>query len=219
MSNQIDEIEKGNVLEVCDLLWLIVWVYFVPIIWKFWQVLFEECSEWEVNILIWWILNKRAKNLHPNQCRLSVGFLMRRPWDKDSQQAVHLGGQPGATGGEWRREVGSGGPGRPCAGGGDWTHPGQLWEPVESTLPFPAWEVRQVAESCRLEEACVHACVLSHFGWVWLCATLWTAARQAPLSMGLSRQEDWSGLPFPPSGDLLDPGIEPVSLTLLHCYR
>ena len=39
-------------------------------------------------------------------------------------------------------------------------------------------------------------------------ATPWTAARQAPLSMGLSRQEYWSGLPFPPPGDLPDPGIE-----------
>ena len=37
-------------------------------------------------------------------------------------------------------------------------------------------------------------------------------ARQAPLSMGFSRQEGWSGLPFPPPGDLLDPGIEPASL-------
>ena len=38
-----------------------------------------------------------------------------------------------------------------------------------------------------------------------------TVARQAPLSMGLSRQECWSGLPFPPPGDLPDQGIEPVS--------
>ena len=37
-------------------------------------------------------------------------------------------------------------------------------------------------------------------------------ARQAPLSMGFSRQECWSGLPFPPPGDLLDPGIKPASL-------
>ena len=42
--------------------------------------------------------------------------------------------------------------------------------------------------------------------------TLWTAVCQAPLSMGFSRQEYWSGLPFPPPGDLPDPGIEPVSL-------
>ena len=42
--------------------------------------------------------------------------------------------------------------------------------------------------------------------------TLWTVARQAPLSMGFSRQEYWSGLPFPPPGDLPDPGIKPESL-------
>ena len=41
--------------------------------------------------------------------------------------------------------------------------------------------------------------------------TLWTIARQAPLSMGFSRQEYWSGLPCPPLGDLPDPGIEPTS--------
>ena len=39
----------------------------------------------------------------------------------------------------------------------------------------------------------------------------WTAARQAPLSMEFSRQEYWNGLPFPPPGDLPDPGIELTS--------
>ena len=39
--------------------------------------------------------------------------------------------------------------------------------------------------------------LLSHFTCVWLCVTSWTAAHQAPLSTGLSRQEYWSGLPFP----------------------
>ena len=43
--------------------------------------------------------------------------------------------------------------------------------------------------------------------------TLWTVALQAPLSMGFSRQEYWSGLPCPPPGDLPGPGIEPTSLT------
>ena len=43
--------------------------------------------------------------------------------------------------------------------------------------------------------------------------TPWTAARQAPLSMGLSRQEYCSGLPFPPPGDLLERGSEPASPT------
>ena len=45
---------------------------------------------------------------------------------------------------------------------------------------------------------------------VRLCVTPWTVAHQAPLSMGFSRQECWSGLPFPPPGDLPDPGIKPA---------
>ena len=49
---------------------------------------------------------------------------------------------------------------------------------------------------------------------VWLFATLWTVARQAPLFMGLLRQEYWSGLLFLTLGDLPDPGIEPGSPTL-----
>ena len=56
--------------------------------------------------------------------------------------------------------------------------------------------------------------VLSQFSCVQFFATLWTAARQTPLSMGFSRQEYWSGLPFLPPGDLPDPGIEPVCPTL-----
>ena len=42
----------------------------------------------------------------------------------------------------------------------------------------------------------------------------WTVAHQAPQSVGFSRQEYWSGLPFPSSGDLPDPGIEPCSPAL-----
>ena len=51
---------------------------------------------------------------------------------------------------------------------------------------------------------------------VRLFATPWTVAYQAPPSMGLSRQEYWSGLPFPFPGDLPNPGIEPGSL---HCRQ
>ena len=47
-----------------------------------------------------------------------------------------------------------------------------------------------------------------------LFATLWTVAHQAPPSMGFSRQEYWSGLPFPSPGDLPHPGIEPGSPAL-----
>ena len=57
-------------------------------------------------------------------------------------------------------------------------------------------------------------CVLSHFNHVQLFATLWTVAFQAPIFMGFSRQEYWSGLPCPPPGDLPDPGTELVSLNV-----
>ena len=50
--------------------------------------------------------------------------------------------------------------------------------------------------------------MLSLFSHVQLFATPWTLACQAPLSLGFSRQEYWSGLPFPTPGDLPDPGIE-----------
>ena len=50
-------------------------------------------------------------------------------------------------------------------------------------------------------------CMLSCFSPVWLFVILWTAAYQDPLNMGFSRQEYWSGLPCPPPGDLLNPGI------------
>ena len=53
--------------------------------------------------------------------------------------------------------------------------------------------------------------VLSQFSPIQLCATLWTVARHAPLSMGFSRQEYWGGLSFPLLGDLPDSGIEPMS--------
>ena len=49
---------------------------------------------------------------------------------------------------------------------------------------------------------------------VRLFATPWTVAYQAPPSMGFSRQECWSGVPFPSPGDLPDPGIEPGSPVL-----
>ena len=53
--------------------------------------------------------------------------------------------------------------------------------------------------------------LLSH---VQLFATLWTIAHQAPLSMQFSKHEYWSGLLFPPPGDLPDPEMEPISAAL-----
>ena len=49
-------------------------------------------------------------------------------------------------------------------------------------------------------------------------ATPWAVAHQTPLSMGYPRQEYWSGLPFPPPGDLLDRGIKPVSPALVDRF-
>ena len=56
------------------------------------------------------------------------------------------------------------------------------------------------------------SCMLSCFSCVLLFVTLWTVACQAPLSMGFSRPEHWSGLPCYPPGDLPVTGIEPMSL-------
>ena len=61
---------------------------------------------------------------------------------------------------------------------------------------------------------CVSVCVCQLLSCIQLFVTPWTVAHQASLSMGFSRQEDWSGLPCPPQGDLPDPGIKPASPAL-----
>ena len=87
-----------------------------------------------------------------------------------------------------------------------------------------------VSESVSLS-MCMHRAEWTCWGWgrglsgflslnlycvplslVQLFATSWTIAFQAPLSMEFPRQEYWSGLPFPPLGDLPNPGINPPSL-------
>ena len=70
-----------------------------------------------------------------------------------------------------------------------------------SISSFVIWEQFSAHMMCVL--------VVQSFLTLWL---PWTVAHQAPLSMGFSRQEYWSGLPCPPPGDLLDPGMEPASL-------
>ena len=62
-----------------------------------------------------------------------------------------------------------------------------------------------------LEGLCIGPCLLSHFS-LPECETLWTVDCQALLSMGFSREENWSGLPCPPPGDLSHLGIKPASL-------
>ena len=59
---------------------------------------------------------------------------------------------------------------------------------------------------------CLCCAVLSRFSHIRLIETSWTVACQDPLSMRFSRQEYWIGLPFPPAGDLPNPGIKLASL-------
>ena len=72
----------------------------------------------------------------------------------------------------------------------------------------------ELEEDIYHSKDCMH--VLSCLGHVRLCRIPWTVACQAPLSMGFSKQEYWSGLPFPSSGDLQSQGLNPCLLCLLH---
>ena len=67
---------------------------------------------------------------------------------------------------------------------------------------------------CICISFCVCVCVCESLNHVWLFVTLWTVAHQAPLSMEFSRQEIWSGLPFPSPEDLPNPGIKSGSFAL-----
>ena len=71
---------------------------------------------------------------------------------------------------------------------------------------------QKLPDHFRTGKGGTRARMLSCFSRVRLFSTAWTVARQAPLSLGFSRQEHQSGLPHPPPGDLPDPGMEPESL-------
>ena len=84
---------------------------------------------------------------------------------------------------------------------------------------WPPWWKSPPQENSSFNGIC--ACVLSSFRHVRLFVALWTVACQAPLSMGFSRQGYWSGLPYPPPGDLLNPGIKSTALmspALAGCF-
>ena len=96
------------------------------------------------------------------------------------------------------------------------------WWPFWHGVPlhYSCWEIPWQEEPGGLQSRgsrdlymtqwlCVCSSCFSH---VQFFVTPWTVAHQAPLSVGFSRQEYWSGLPFPPPGDLPDSGIEPESL-------
>ena len=77
---------------------------------------------------------------------------------------------------------------------------------------MPCWNEYKMV---NMRGMTLYTCMLSHFSHVWLFSTPWTVALQAPLPMGFSRQEYWSGLLDPSPGDLPNPGTEPVSLMSL----
>ena len=81
----------------------------------------------------------------------------------------------------------------------------QLLLDLTARLSYTTAAVSQLSQD-EWKTSAVIGPVLSHFR---LSVIPWIAAHQAPLSMGFSRQEYWSGLPFPPPGDLPDPGMEP----------
>ena len=96
--------------------------------------------------------------------------------------------------------------------------------PLVEGRPFQTWTGRWWHWYCRIHlceshGVCVCVCVcvyVQSLNHVWLCATPWTVACQAPLCMQFSRQEYWSGLPFPTPVDLPHPGIDLCFLCLLH---
>ena len=84
-----------------------------------------------------------------------------------------------------------------------------MTHPISFAFKFFAQDIYLSPCFCTYPRA--WAWVLSRFSSVQLCTTLPTAACQAPLSMGFSRQEYWSGLPFSPPGDLPNPSINLAS--------
>ena len=80
------------------------------------------------------------------------------------------------------------------------------------------WDSPRAEPEAELDESVTHLALgIWYFAYSVLSnffATQWTVACQAPLSMGFPRQEYWSGLPFPPPGDLPHPGMEIVSPAL-----
>ena len=99
--------------------------------------------------------------------------------------------------------------GLPFPSPGDLPKPGI--EPRSDTLQANALPVEPQGKPSVLIESKVKVKLLSR---VRLFATAWTVAYNAPPSMGCSRQEYWSGLPFPSPEDLPNPGIEPGSSAL-----
>ena len=91
-----------------------------------------------------------------------------------------------------------------------------LCDPIDGSLPGSS--VPGIFQARILEWVAIsfNACMLSRFSCVGLCLTPWTAAHQAPMSTGFSRQECWSGLPCLPPGGLPNPG-DSIHVSCISC--
>ena len=87
----------------------------------------------------------------------------------------------------------------------------KLINSLETDLPFCCIQEPGLAQGMKVKVEVLVASAMSNSF-----VTPWTVTRQAPLSMGFSRQEYWCVLPFPPPGDHPDPEIEPASPALAH---
>ena len=98
-----------------------------------------------------------------------------------------------------------------------WDHLELLQLTVQLSSAFQPFTPRppRYGWSClgSYSSSCMCACMLSHLTCIRLFVSLWTIACQAPLSMGFSKQEYWSGLPWPPPRFLCNPGIGPTALS------
>ena len=97
-----------------------------------------------------------------------------------------------------------------------WKYPFWSLMPKNRVLTFAKWEGGCACAAkigaphiCYSSSKCHKSVKVKSFSHVWLFATPWTVAYQAPPSMGFSRQGYWRGLPFPSPEDLPNPGIEP----------
>ena len=82
---------------------------------------------------------------------------------------------------------------------------------LQNFQPFPTETLYPLNNNSSISSPAAPV-VKCRFSCVRLCVTLWTVAHQALLSVGFSREEYWSGLPCPPPGILLNPGIKTASL-------
>ena len=83
-----------------------------------------------------------------------------------------------------------------------------------SLVGYSPWGHKRVKHNWATKHVHMHSEPVKSLSHVWLFASPWTVAHQAPPPMGISRQEYWRGVPLPSPGDLPDPGTEPSSRSL-----